>query len=73
METSHNRWKNSIKDEEFSGYRPVLIKRDIYVGMWMCNLVALESIEKNEKIKPRKRSKNGRYIIKDNFNQAIGH
>lgn len=72
VETSYNRWKNRMKAEEFSGYRPVLIKQDIYADMWMYNLVALKIIEKNEKIKPRKRSKNGRYIIKDNFNQVIG-
>ena len=56
-----------MKSEEFSGYRPVLIKQDIYSGMWAYNMFGLKIIEKNEKLKS-----NSKYIIKENFNKVIG-
>ena len=61
-----------MKSEEFSGYRPVLIKQDIYAFMWAYNMFGLKIIEKNEKIQSSRQSKNGKYIIKDNFNKVIG-
>lgn len=72
IETSCNRQKNRMKSEEFSGYRPVLIKQDIYAFMWAYNMFGLKIIEKNEKIQSSRQSKNGKYIIKDNFNKVIG-
>ena len=56
-----------MKSEEFSGYRPVLIKQDIYSGMWAYNMFVLKIIEKNEKLQS-----SSKYIIKDNFNKVIG-
>ena len=56
-----------MKSEEFSGYRPVLIKQDIYSGMWAYNMFVLKIIEKNEKLQS-----NSKYIIKDTFNKVIG-
>ena len=56
-----------MKSEEFSGYRPVLIKQDIYSDMWAYNMFGLKIIEKNEKLKS-----NSKYIIKENFNKVIG-
>ena len=54
-----------MKSEEFSGYRPVLIKQDIYSDMWAYNMFGLKIIEKNEKLKS-----NSKYIIKENFNKV---
>ena len=54
-----------MKSEEFSGYRPVLIKQDIYSKMWAYNMFGLKIIEKNEKLKS-----NSKYIIKENFNKV---
>ena len=56
-----------MKSEEFSGYRPVLIKQDIYSDMWAYNMFVLKIIEKNEKLKS-----SSKYIIKDNFNKVSG-
>ena len=56
-----------MKSEEFSGYRPVLIKQDIYSGMWAYNMFVLKIIEKNEKLQS-----SSKYIIKENFNKVIG-
>ena len=56
-----------MKSEEFSGYRPVLIKQDIYSDMWAYNMFGLKIIEKNEKLKS-----SSKYIIKDNFNKVSG-
>ena len=56
-----------MKSEEFSGYRPVLIKQDIYSDMWAYNMFGLKIIEKNEKLQS-----SSKYIIKDNFNKVIG-
>ena len=56
-----------MKSEEFSGYRPVLIKQDIYSDMWAYNMFGLKIIEKNEKLQS-----NSKYIIKENFNKVIG-
>ena len=56
-----------MKSEEFSGYRPVLIKQDIYSDMWAYNMFGLKIIEKNEKLKS-----NSKYIIKENFNKVSG-
>ena len=56
-----------MKSEEFSGYRPVLIKQDIYSDMWAYNMFGLKIIEKNEKLQS-----SSKYIIKDTFNKAIG-
>lgn len=72
IETSYNRQKNRMKSEEFSGYRPVLIKQDIYADMWAYNMFSLKIIEKNEKLQSSRQSKNGKYIIKENFNKVIG-
>ena len=54
-----------MKSEEFSGYRPVLIKQDINSDMWAYNMFGLKIIEKNEKLKS-----NSKYIIKENFNKV---
>ena len=56
-----------MKSEEFSGYRPVLIKQDIYSDMWAYNMFGLKIIEKNEKLQS-----SSKYIIKENFNKVIG-
>ena len=56
-----------MKSEEFSGYRPVLIKQDIYSKMWAYNMFGLKIIEKNEKLQS-----SSKYIIKENFNKVIG-
>ena len=56
-----------MKSEEFSGYRPVLIKQDINSDMWAYNMFGLKIIEKNEKLQS-----SSKYIIKDNFNKVIG-
>lgn len=56
-----------MKSEEFSGYRPVLIKQDIYSDMWAYNMFGLKIIEKIEKLQS-----SSKYIIKENFNKAIG-
>ena len=56
-----------MKSEEFSGYRPVLIKQDIYSDMWAYNMFGLKIIEKNEKLQS-----SSKYIIKDTFNKVIG-
>ena len=56
-----------MKSEEFSGYRPVLIKQDIYSDMWAYNMFGLKIIEKNEKLQS-----NSKYIIKENFNKVSG-
>ena len=54
-----------MKSEEFSGYRPVLIKQDIYSKMWAYNMFGLKIIEKNEKLQS-----SSKYIIKENFNKV---
>ena len=56
-----------MKSEEFSGYRPVLIKQDINSDMWAYNMFGLKIIEKNEKLQS-----SSKYIIKENFNKVIG-
>ena len=56
-----------MKSEEFSGYRPVLIKQDIYSDMRAYNMFGLKIIEKNEKLQS-----SSKYIIKDTFNKVIG-
>ena len=56
-----------MKSEEFSGYRPVLIKQDINSDMWAYNMFGLKIIEKNEKLQS-----SSKYIIKDNFNKVSG-
>ena len=56
-----------MKSEEFSGYRPVLIKQDIYSDMWAYNMFGLKIIEKNEKLQS-----SSKYIIKENFNKVSG-
>ena len=56
-----------MKSEEFSGYRPALIKQDIYSDMWAYNMFGLKIIEKNEKLQS-----SSKYIIKENFNKVIG-
>ena len=56
-----------MKSEEFSGYRPVLIKQYIYSDMWAYNMFVLKIIEKNENLQS-----NSKYIIKENFNKVIG-
>ena len=61
-----------MKSEEFSGYRPVLIKQDIYADTWAYNMFGLKIIEKNEKLQSSRQSKNGKYFIKENFNKVIG-
>ena len=69
-ETSYNRLKNRMSTEEFSGYKPVLIKQDIYADAWLFNLVSLKIKEADQK-KPAEQ-KNGSYTVSRNFNKSIG-
>ena len=69
-ETSYNRLKNRMSTEEFSGYKPVLIKQDIYADAWLFNLVSLKIKEADQK-KPVEQ-KNGSYTVSRNFNKSIG-
>ena len=70
IESSYGRSKNRMKLEEFSGYKPELILQDFYADMWVYNLVSLKIIYANEH-KPVEQG-NGKYIIKRNFNKAVG-
>lgn len=69
-ETSYNRLKNRMNTEEFSGYKPVLIKQDIYADAWIFNLVSLK-IKEAEQKKPVEQ-KNGSYTVGRNFNKVLG-
>ena len=69
-ETSYNRLKNRMSTEEFSGYKPVLIKQDIYADAWLFNLVSLKIKEADQK-KPVEQ-KNGSYTVSRNFNKSLG-
>lgn len=70
IETSYLRLKNRMKMEEFSGYKSILIKQDIYADAWIFNLVALKIIYSNEH-HPIDED-HGEYTVKKNFNKAIG-
>ena len=59
-----------MSTEEFSGYKPVLIKQDIYADAWLFNLVSLKIKEADQK-KPVEQ-KNGSYTVSRNFNKSIG-
>ena len=72
IENSYNRQKYRMQSEEFGGYRPILIKQDIYADMWAYNMFGLKIIEKYENLQSSRQSKNGKYIIKENFNKVIG-
>lgn len=65
-ETSYNRLKNRMS----GGYKPVLIKQDIYADAWLFNLVSLKIKEADQK-KPVEQ-KNGSYTVSRNFNKSIG-
>ena len=69
-ETSYNRLKNRMSTEEFSGYKPILIKQDIYADAWLFNLVSLKIKEADQK-KPAEQ-KNGSYTVSRNFNKVLG-
>ena len=69
-ESSYNHLKNRMKMEEFSGYKPQLILQDFYADMWMYNLVSLKIMRANAQ-KPIDQGE-GTYVIKRNFNKAIG-
>jgi hypothetical protein len=69
-ETSYNRLKNRMSTEEFSGYKPILIKQDIYADAWLFNLVSLKIKEADQK-KPAEQKK-GSYTVSRNFNKVLG-
>jgi len=69
-ETSYNRLKNRMHTEEFSGYKPVLVRQDIYADAWIFNLVSLK-IKEAEQKKPAEQ-KNGSYTVRRNFNKVLG-
>lgn len=57
--------------EEFSGFKPILIYQDIYSDIWLYNLISLKIIEMNERA-PIEQKGDGSYVLKRNFNKAIG-
>lgn len=71
VETSYNRLKNRMMLEEFSGFKPILIYQDIYSDIWLYNLISLKIIEMNERA-PIEQKGDGSYVLKRNFNKAIG-
>lgn len=71
VETSYNRLKNRMMLEEFSGFKPILIYQDIYSDIWLYNLISLKIIEMNERA-PIEQKCDGSYVLKRNFNKAIG-
>lgn len=71
IETSYNRLKNRMKLENFSGYKSTLIYQDIYADIWLYNLISLEIMYANDQV-PIEQKQDGEYILKRNFNKAIG-
>ena len=62
--------KSQFRIEEFSGYRDILIRQDIYASAFVYNTISM-TIAENEKVKkaPEKRY---RYEMKVNRNYAAG-
>lgn len=70
IETCYRSLKSQLKIEEFSGYRDILIRQDIYAGAFVYNTISM-TIAENEKVKivPEERY---RYEMKVNRNYATG-
>lgn len=70
IETCYRSLKSQLRIEEFSGYRDILIRQDIYAGAFLYNTISM-AIAENEKVKkaPKERY---RYEMKVNRNYAIG-
>lgn len=71
IETSYNRLKNRMKLEHFSGFKSTLIYQDIYADIWLYNIISLEILYANDQM-PIEQKQDGEYILKRNFNKAIG-
>ena len=70
IETCYRSLKSQFRMEEFSGYRDILIRQDIYASAFVYNTISM-TIAENEKVKkaPEERY---RYEMRVNRNYAIG-
>lgn len=60
-----------MKLENFSEYKSTLIYQNIYADVWLYNLISLEIMYANDQM-PIEQKQDGEYILKRNFNKAIG-
>ena len=70
IESCYRSLKSQFKIEEFSGYRDILIRQDIYASAFVYNTISM-TIAENEKVRkvPEERY---RYEMRVNRNHAIG-
>ncbi|MDV3426549.1 MAG: IS4 family transposase [Bacillota bacterium] len=70
VETSYRSLKSQMCAEDFSGYRDILVRQDIYASAFVYNAVSMTIAEQKEvQMKPEDRYK---YVMKTNRNYAIG-
>jgi len=70
IETCYRSLKSQLRIEEFSGYRDILIRQDIYASAFLYNTISM-AIAENEKVKKASEERY-RYKMKVNRNYAIG-
>jgi len=70
IETCYRSLKSQLRIEEFSGYRDILIRQDIYASTFVYNTISMTIVESDKVMKiPEERY---RYEMKVNRNYAVG-
>lgn len=70
IETCYRSLKSQLRVEEFSGYRDILIRQDIYASVFVYNTISM-TIAENEKVM-KAYEERYRYEMRTNRNYAIG-
>jgi len=72
VETKYDIVKNKIALENLSGSTVNTIYQDVYVSLFMANIVATAKAESDRKISQERSSKNNKYQYQTNVNDIIG-
>jgi hypothetical protein len=72
VETKYDIVKNKIALENFSGSTVNTIYQDVYVSLYMANIVATAKAEADRKISQERFGKNNKYQYQANVNDIIG-
>ena len=72
VETKYDIVKNKIALENFSGSTVNTVYQDVYVSLYMTNIVATAKAEADHKISQERSSKNNKFQYQANVNDIIG-
>ena len=72
VETKFDVVKNKIAMENFSGRTVEAISQDVYVSLYLANMVAFAKDEADREIQKKREGKSNKYVYQANVNEIVG-